>query len=154
MSGDVVSDGIEVAEALQRPSELCVLHPYLCPAGVPTIGYGATYYEDGTRVTLFDPPITHERAEQLLRWMNETVYAPALVAYCPELDTANRFGAILDLEFNIGKNALKHSSLRRAINKRQWSRVPSLLMKWVHGGGRVLPGLVRRRKAECALFDQ
>ena len=60
---------VKVAAALARMFEGLYLSPYLCPAGVPTLGYGATYYEDGTRVTLSDPAITRERAEELLLWM-------------------------------------------------------------------------------------
>ena len=44
------------------------LTPYLCSAGVPTIGYGSTFYEDGRKVSLQDPPITKERAEELLQF--------------------------------------------------------------------------------------
>jgi GH24 family phage-related lysozyme (muramidase) len=51
-------DAVELAAALCRRFEGFFSHPYLCPAGVPTIGYGATYYEDGRKVTLRDPPIT------------------------------------------------------------------------------------------------
>lgn len=68
---------VQVAAALCRRFEGCYLRPYLCPAGVPTIGYGATYYDDGRRVTLADAPIPRARAEALLLWMVRTRYLPA-----------------------------------------------------------------------------
>ena len=74
---------VKVAAALARMFEGLYLSPYLCPAGVATLGYGATYYEDGTRVQLSDPPITRERAEALLLWMIQTKYLPAVLKLCP-----------------------------------------------------------------------
>ena len=143
---------IEIAAALARRFEGCYLRPYLCPAGVPTIGYGATYYEDGTRVTLFDAPITRERAESLLLWMVRTRYLPAVLRLCPGIDSPERLAAIIDFTFNLGAGNLQASTLRRRINAGQWDDVPGELRKWIKGGGRVLAGLVKRREAEVALI--
>jgi lysozyme len=145
-------DAIELAAALCRRFEGLFLRPYLCPAGVPTIGYGATYYEDGTRVMLKDPPITRERAEALLLWMVRTVYLPAVIKLCPGIDSPSRAAAIIDFTFNLGSGNLRMSTLRRRVNESRWDAVPTELMKWVLAGGRVLPGLVRRREAECRLI--
>ena len=143
---------IEIAAALARRFEGCYLRPYLCPAGMPTIGYGATYYEDGTRVTLFDAPITRERAESLLLWMVRTRYLPAVLRLCPGIDSPERLAAIIDFTFNLGAGNLQASTLRRRINAGQWDDVPSELRKWIKGGGRVLAGLVKRREAEVVLI--
>jgi lysozyme len=140
-----------VALALMRRFEGLYLTPYLCPAGVPTIGYGATYYEDGTRVTLHDPAITRERAEALLLWMVRTVYLPQVMRLCPGIDNPNRLAAIIDFTFNLGASALKNSTLRRKINEGAWDYAPAELRKWVRGGGKVLRGLVIRREAEAVL---
>ena len=142
---------ILVALALMRRFEGLYLTPYLCPAGVPTIGYGATYYEDGTRVTLHDPTITRERADSLLIWMVRTVYLPQVMRLCPGIDNPNRLAAIIDFTFNLGSGALKNSTLRRKINEGAWDYVPAELRKWVKGGGKVLRGLVIRREAEAVL---
>jgi lysozyme len=142
---------ILVALALMRRFEGLYLTPYLCPAGVPTIGYGATYYEDGTRVTLHDPTITRERADSLLIWMVRTVYLPQVMRLCPGIDNPNRLAAIIDFTFNLGSGALKNSTLRRKINEGAWDYVPAELRKWVKGGGKVLRGLVYRREAEVVL---
>jgi lysozyme len=141
-----------VAAALARRFEGCYLRPYLCPAGVPTIGFGATYYEDGSRVTLLDPPITRERAEELLLWMVRAKYLPAVIRLCPGIDDPLRLAAIIDFTFNLGAGNLQASTLRRRINADRWDDVPGELRKWVKGGGRVLAGLVKRREAEVVLI--
>lgn len=143
---------VQVAAELARRFEGCYLHPYLCPAGVPTIGYGATYYEDGTRVTLRDPAITKERADALLLWMIRTVYLPAVLKLCPGIDSPKRLAAIIDFAFNLGSGMLRGSTLRKKINSERWDEVPSELRKWVKGGGRMLKGLVLRRDAEAELI--
>lgn len=143
---------VEVASELCKRFEGCYLTPYLCPAGVATIGYGATYYRDGTAVTLRDVPITKEQAKSLLLWMVETRYLPAVIRLCPEIDTPERLAAIIDFAFNLGSGALKASTLRRRINAGHWADVPSQLFRWNKAGGRVLRGLTNRRAAEAALI--
>ena len=142
---------ILVSTALAQRFEGLYLSPYLCPAGVPTIGYGATYYEDGTRVTLLDAPITRERAIALLQWMVRTVYLPTVMRLCPGIDNPNRLAALIDFTFNLGGSALKNSTLRRKVNAGMWSAVPTELRKWVMAAGKRLRGLVIRREAEAAL---
>lgn len=127
--------------------------PYLCPAGVPTIGYGSTYYETGQRVSLSDSPITKESAEMLLRNELRKTYLPGVLRLCPVLATHNeKLNAIVDFAFNLGVGRLQSSTLRRKINAQDWQGAKTELQKWVRGGGRVLPGLVLRRKAESIYF--
>ncbi len=146
-------------KAVQVARDLCLvfegmcLKPYLCPANVPTIGVGSTFYESGTRVTLADPAITRERALALLEWeLNHCL--PKVKALCPGLkDWGDKATAsILDFAFNCGTGALSGSTLRRRINADDVNGAQAELMKWVRGGGRVLPGLVKRRAAEAALL--
>lgn len=143
---------VQVAAALARRFEGLYLLPYLCPAGMPTIGYGATFYENGIRVTLKDPPITRERAEALLLWMVRTVYLPAVLKLCPTVDTPGRLAALIDFVFNLGAGQLAVSTLRKRVNADRWAEVPAEIRKWNRGGGRVLRGLVLRREAEAALI--
>ena len=143
---------VEIAAGLCRRFEGLHLRPYLCPAGVPTIGYGATYYEDGTRVTLSDPPLTPQRAEELLLWHIENVYLPAVLKLCPEVDTPERLAALIDFAFNLGVGNLRASTLRKRVNAKRWGDVRTELMRWVKAGARELRGLVKRREAECALI--
>jgi lysozyme len=144
---------LPVALQLIRYFEGLYLRPYLCPAGVPTIGYGATYYEDGRRVTLKDPPITRERALQLLAWQVQTVYLPTvlrLIKGAPDM-TPGRLAALIDFCFNLGGPNLRASTLRKRVLAGLWKQVPDEYRKWVKGGGRVLAGLVKRREADAAL---
>ena len=142
---------VAVAAALARRFEGLFLTPYLCPAGVPTIAYGATYYEDGTAVTLLDPAVSRERAEALLLWMVRTRYLPAVMRLCPGIDNPQRLAALIDFAFNLGAGQLKASTLRKRVNAGAWGDVPAELRKWVKGGGKVLRGLVIRREAEAVL---
>lgn len=148
----VAVDALTVAKALIRRFEGLYLTPYLCPAGVPTIGYGATYYEDGTRVTLLDLPISRHRAEQLLNWHVLNVYLPAVRRLCPGIDTPERLAAIIDFAFNLGGPRLQGSTLRLRINAGRWDDVPFELRKWVMAGGRRVRGLELRREAEAVLI--
>ena len=145
-------DPIAVAAALCRRFEGFYARPYLCPAGVPTIGFGATFYEDGTRVTLRDAPIDQARAEALLMWHLRNRFLPAVLALCPGVDDPERLAAIIDFTFNLGPGNLRASTLRRRVNAGDWSAVSAELLKWNKAGGVVLRGLTDRRKAEGDLI--
>ena len=139
-----------VAASLCRRFEGFYSKPYLCPAGVPTIGYGATYYLDGRAVRLTDPAISRVAAERLLLRTIEREYLPKVLALCPGVRDPGRLAALIDFAFNLGTGALRASTLRRRVNAERWDDVPAELRKWVKGGGRVLRGLVIRREAEAA----
>lgn len=124
--------------------------PYLCPAGVPTIGYGFTHYADGRAVTLLDPQMTREEAGALLEHLLRTVYIPQTIRLCPNIDTPERLGALADFCFNLGRGNLAASTLRRKVNAGAWDAVPEQLRRWTRAGGKVLKGLVLRREAEIA----
>ena len=142
----------QACASLCRRFEGLYLTPYLCPAGVPTIGYGATYYEDGRRVRLTDPAITRERAEALLLWHVTTVFLPATLKLCPDVPDPQKLAALIDFTFNLGAGQLSASTLRKRVNAGRWGDVPAELRKWTRGGGRVLKGLVLRREAEVDLI--
>lgn len=143
---------LQVAATLCRRFEGLYLTSYLCPAGVATIGFGATYYQDGRRVTLADPLITRAQAEALLLWMLQTKYLPEVLRLCPGITCPMRLAAIIDFTYNLGSGQLRGSNLRRRINSGDWAAVPGELAKWVKGGGRTLSGLVKRRAAEAILI--
>lgn len=126
--------------------------PYLCPAGVPTIGYGSTRHLDGSLVRLTDKAITKEHARILVREQVAQEYLPAVMRLCPDVDSPGRLAALVDFTYNLGAGQLRASTLRRRVNADDWDAVPGEIRKWVRGGGRVLPGLVKRREAEIALL--
>ena len=121
-------------------------HPYVCPAGYWTIGYGH----------LCDPrhpPINGVEAEAYLAQDLQTALN-ATLRFCPVLATQleGRLAAITDFTFNLGAGRLQVSTLRRRINQRDWIAAGQELRRWVYGGGKVLPGLVARREAEVDLL--
>ena len=119
---------------------------YICPAGFPTIGYGR-------RVSKDHPLITKEQGElYLTQDMMKSLMGT--IKYCPILLSVeeNKLGAIVDFVYNLGVGRLQLSTLRRRINQKDWPEVVKELNKWVYGGGRKLPGLIKRRKAESLFF--
>ena len=145
---------LELAAELCRRYEGYRAKPYLCPAGVPTIGYGSTYYADKRKVTLEDSPMEEGAARALLMVELEHTYLPGVLRNCPVLATnERRCNAIVDYAYNLGVGRLQTSTLKRKINAQDWDGVQEQLMLWTKGGGKVLPGLVARRKAECLLMN-
>lgn len=152
MSGPI-SEAVDIAASLCRPFEGLRLRPYICPAGYPTIGYGTVYKPDGTKVTMDDPPITKETAETWLFHELQHNYLAGVLKASPKLITEPRvLGAMADFAYNLGVARYRGSTLRRKIDEQDWDAAKEELMKWTRGGGRVLPGLVRRRQAECAFL--
>jgi lysozyme len=122
-------------------------HPYICPAGYWTIGYGHLCKPD-------HPPITEDESEIYMAQDLRTALA-ATLRYCPVLATEpeGRLAAIVDFTFNLGAGALESSTLLKKLNAGDYAGAQAEFGKWVHAGGEVLPGLVRRRAAEAELFD-
>lgn len=145
---------LELAAALCRRYEGYRSKPYLCPANVATIGYGSTYYADGRRVTLEDLPMDEPTARTLLMAELEHTYLPGVLRHCPILITdVRKCNSIVDWAYNLGVGRLQTSTLKRKINASDWDGAKEQLMLWTRGGGRVLPGLIKRRTSECALLD-
>jgi lysozyme len=122
--------------------------PYVCPAGILTIGYGHTGPDVVPGMV-----ITEWTAQELLYADLRKAQAQALT-YSPSLhnEPPGRLAGITDFLFNLGGGRYKASTLRRVVNAGQWDRVPFELRKWKWGGGKILPGLVLRREAEIALL--
>ena len=120
--------------------------PYICPAGFWTIGYG--HLCDSKHL-----PITEAEAEVYLARDLQTALA-ATLRYCPVLanEPEGRLAAIVDFTFNLGAGRLQASTLRRRVNQRDWIAVGQELRRWAYGGGKLLPGLVKRREAEIELL--
>lgn len=125
--------------------------PYRCPAGVPTIGYGATYYPDGRRVTMQDKPVSEADATAMLRSML-TSYEAGVSRYVQVPVTQGQFDALVSFAYNLGLSALKDSTLLRLLNARDYAGAAAQFGRWNRSGGKVLPGLTRRREAERVMF--
>jgi lysozyme len=127
--------------------------PYLCSAGVATIGYGSTFYLDGRRVTLQDEAINEVIANELLHNTLNSVFIPGVLRACPVLIAhENKLGAVTSFCYNLGVGRLQASTLRRRINAQDWDGAAEQLLLWNKAGGKVLKGLQLRRQAEKALF--
>lgn len=127
-------------------------NPYLCPAGIPTIGYGATYYPDGTKVTLKDKPITIKEAEELLK-VTVIKFEDGVTDMVKKPINQNQFDALVSFAYNLGVKALKGSTLMKKVNKNPSDEsIKTEFGKWVNANGKKLKGLVKRRNEEAYLY--
>jgi len=132
--------------------------PYKCPAGVWTIGYGTTYYEDGSLVWLGDKSISKERALALLNRHIDNVIVPLLSSKIPTWGAmnGNQKAAIISFAYNLGSHfygSLNFNSITKALSKKEnWGQVPAALMLYVNPGTIFEAGLRRRRQAEGKLW--
>lgn len=128
-----------------------VLNPYKDSVGIPTIGIGSTYYEDGTKVTMKDKAITKERAIQLAKnvvksfeaRVNEVILLPM---------TQNQFDSMVLLCYNIGESGFARSSVVRNFNAGNLQKAADSFLLWNKAGGKVSKGLTNRRQKERNLF--
>jgi lysozyme len=125
--------------------------PYKCPAGVPTIGYGSTFYSNGKKVTLKDKPITEQDATNLLTTV-VTNFSSGVSKLLKIQVTQNQFDALVDFAYNVGIGNLKSSTLLKKVNAKNFSGAALEFIKWNKADGKVLPGLTKRRTAEKDLF--
>ena len=144
---------LEIAAELCGRFEGFYPKPYLCPAGIPTIGYGSICYPDGRKVTLQDPPIDEATAKEMMMHELRTQCAPAVLRQCPGLaGDEKRFNALCSFVYNLGAGRLQTSTLRKKINQQDWEGAKEQIQLWVRGGGKILKGLVTRRAAEAAML--
>jgi lysozyme len=153
MPVEIDTDALRTAEEIAKPCEGFRARPYLCPAGVWAKGYGSTFNPDGTPVKPTDPPITEPEAAGRLRGLFLTVFIPGTQKLVPHL-TGEELGAIADFSFNLGLTRLAGSTLRKKLLAGDLEGARQELAKWVRGGGRVLPGLVLRRRLEASRLRQ
>jgi len=126
------------------------LKAYKCPANVPTIGYGNTFYENGSRVNMGDV-ITKEQAHDLLLSISLKYFLQNMKL--PEGLSDNQKSALLSLVYNIGLGAWNKSTIRRKVLENPHdATITSEFMKWDKAGGKKLKGLTTRRAAEAKLY--
>lgn len=126
--------------------------PYLCSAGVPTIGYGTTRYNNNKRVTLADRPITEERATEILLKQLEPREFVINQNVKKEL-TQDQFDALVSFLYNVGSENFLNSTLLKVINKTPKSlQVEKEFSKWIYAGKKQIKGLILRRNEETNLY--
>ena len=143
------SRGLELIKKYEgwRPS------PYLDPIGIPTIGYGFTYYlPSRQKVTMKDKPLTLAQGDEMLRQV--------LVTYENEVNrlvkaklNQNQFDALVSFTFNLGGANLAKSTLLKKINANSCDpTIRAEFVKWINAGGKPLSGLKKRRQEEAKLY--
>lgn len=132
--------------ALIRRAEGLRLRAYRCPAGVATIGFGAT------RGVKMGQVITAEVAEQMLR-DDVARFDDELAGLLKVPVTQGQWDALSSFVYNLGSGNLAGSTLLRKLNSGDSAGAAREFDRWVKADGKTLPGLVRRRAAERALFE-
>jgi lysozyme len=126
--------------------------PYLCPAGIPTIGYGNTYYPDGSKVKMTDKPLSKDIAYVLLRLVVED-FEQCVNKYVKSDINQNQFDALVSFAYNLGCGNLKKSTLLKKVNANPCDiTISNEFAKWDKAGGRRLRGLTIRRHDEAVLY--
>ena len=137
------TNGLDLTERF----ESCRLMPYQDSAGVWTDGYGNTHnVRPGFAITQAkaDADLL-ANVQDAVDCVNDSVKV---------LLTQEEFDALVHFTFNVGCSAFRNSTLLRLLNAGDFKAAASQLVLWDHAGGKVLAGLLRRREAEQAEFNQ
>jgi lysozyme len=128
------------------------LKPYLCSAGIPTIGYGNTFYKNMTKVTMKDNPITEDEADSLFNFLVTTNFVNVVNRLVIVDINQNQFDALVSFVYNLGSGNFEKSTLLKKVNQEDFIGASLEFEKWNRAGGKVLNGLTKRRLAEKELF--
>lgn len=156
---------------LMHRYEGCRSRAYLCPAHVWTIGFGHVLYQEQIRLPMArtEKYTGMIRKEFVLREEHNRVWSQAEIDALFAQDVASfergvlrlapnlvgrqgAFDSCVSFSFNAGLGNFQRSTIRMKIGRYDWEGAAQSFMQWTKGGGRELPGLVKRRKAEVALF--
>lgn len=156
---------------LMHRFEGCRNKPYLCPAHIWTVGFGEVLYQEQIKL----PMVRKEGYTGLIRkeyplkpednrvWSQDEIdalfaksverFERGVLRLVPGVNgNQGAFDALVSFAFNAGLGNLQNSTIRAKANRGDWEGAANAFMAWVKGGGKVLPGLVKRREAEKALF--
>lgn len=145
--------------------------PYLCPANIWTIGFGRVLYQEQIRL----PMIRKEGYTGLIRsdyqlkgednrvWSKEELvdlfkvdinsFERGVLRLSPNLvGHQSKFDAVVSFAYNAGLGNYQRSTIRMKVNRGDWEGAAEAFMSWTKAGGKEVAGLVKRRKAEVALF--
>lgn len=127
-----------------------IKRPYLDQVGVPTIGIGCTYYENGNKVKMTDPPITTERAIALFRNLLRN-YEKGVYSATRDDINHNQFDALTSFAFNVGVAGFRSSTLLKKVNlDKEDPSIKAAFEAWKNAGGK--PILLARRKREAEFY--
>jgi lysozyme len=137
---------LEIAKYLIRKYEGLSLTAYKCPAGLLTIGYGHVLKKE-----MNVSEIDLDSAEKLLE--QDCLIALRSVEKLIKTNLSeNQLASLISFTFNLGGAALERSSLRQKLNRGDYLEAADEFLRWVYASGRKLPGLIRRRTEERAIF--
>jgi len=126
--------------------------PYLCPAKIPTIGFGNTYYPDGKRVTLLDKEITKVQAFEIFKSVADR-FGSAVSKLVTSPLNQNQFNALVSLAYNIGTGNFASSTLLKKVNKNHNDITIALeFKKWNKVNKKEVAGLTKRRIYEANIY--
>lgn len=136
--------------------------PYRCPANLWTIGVGSVLYPKQGLMTLSDRLLmpldpkdnrifTKDEVDAILK-KDLQRFERGVLRYCPAITTQGQFDALVSFSFNVGLGTLQRSTLRQKHNRGDFEGAADEFMKYTRGGGKVLKGLVNRRKDEKAMY--
>lgn len=157
---------------LMHRFEGCRNKPYLCPAHIWTIGYGHVLYHEQIKLPMVrvegkDVPMIRKemplKPEDSRVWSKEEIeklfaddvasFERGVLRLVPGVaGRQGAFDALVSISFNFGLGNLQRSTIRMKANRGDWEGAADAFRAWTKGGGKVLPGLVKRREAEIALF--
>jgi lysozyme len=139
----------QAGQAIIKKWEGFSLTPYICPAGLPTIGWG--HVISAADAVKYASGITQEQANALFAH-DVRIAEGGVTSLITAPLTPNQFAALVSFTFNLGAGRLRASTLRRKINARDYQGAADEFSRWVFAGGRKLTGLVSRRAEEKELF--
>lgn len=160
---------LDLAADLAKPFEGLYLEAYFDPVGYPTQGYGRLLSRQ-VYGPLGRAPLNKAEMTSAKRWLKDTYPAineataeqwleedminavRSAIRLCPKLERPEQYAALADFAFNCGAGNLQISALRRKANRGDIEGAAEEFKKWVFARGVKLPGLVRRREAERAMF--
>ena len=136
--------------------------PYKCPAKLWTIGVGHVLYPEQGKMPVDQRDKFALKIEDFRVFSKDEVdnilakdlqrFVTGVLRYCPDHLNDNRLGALVSFAFNVGLGTLQHSTLRQKHNRGDFEGVKQEFLKFTKGGGKVLPGLIKRRNDEIALY--
>jgi len=137
--------------------------PYRCPALLWTVGVGHVIDHNHIRVPFNERkniPLPPEWDRVLSMAEVDAILANDLATFergvlrlCPSGLTQGRFDALVSFSFNVGLGNLQRSTIRMKHNRGDFEGAAEGFMAWTKAGGKELPGLVKRRKHERALYE-